>query len=117
MSHLAPPPIHPSRRRIYSGSFSSSRSSSPTGRSLPPALPPRYDDITPSIPQLPRSMPGSVEDLGAELDAEDSSDVAPVLEDVRDEEGLLVSEVELREMYDNEEIDRFLHIFQSVKFI
>ena len=115
MSHLAPPPIHPSRRRISSGSFSSSRSSSPTGRSLPPALPPRYDDITPSIPQLPRSMPGSVEDLGAELDAEDSLDVAPVLEDVRDEEGL--SEAELREMYDNEEIDRFLHIFQSVKFI
>ena len=60
-------------------------------------------------------MPGSVEDLGAELDAEDSLDVAPALEDVRDEEGL--SEVGLREMYDNEEIDRFLHIFQSVKFL
>ncbi|KAK7694679.1 hypothetical protein QCA50_001867 [Cerrena zonata] len=106
MSHLAPPPVHPSRRV---SSASPSRTSSP--RSLPPALPPRYDDINRSTPQLPRSMPGSVEDLGAPLDAEDSMDVPPPPEDLRNEEEL--SEVELREMYDSEEIDRFLHIFQT----
>lgn len=59
-------------------------------------------------------MPGSVEDLVVTFDSDDAVDVLPMPEDTRDEEEL--SEVELREMYDNEEIDRFLHIFQTVNF-
>lgn len=74
--------------------------------SRPPPLPPRRNlpPIPPPLP--PRIIPGELDDHSQT----DASLLISNLEDV--EEGL--NEKQLPELYDNEEIDRFLTLFSDV---
>lgn len=72
--------------------------------SNPPPLPPRRN-LSPMPPPLPpRRLPG-------DLTVTDASLVLSKIEDA-EEKGL--DEKQLRELYDNEEIDRFLTLFSDV---
>ena len=114
-----PPPVHPAHP---SAPPSPARSTS----NLPPPLPPRPSSSAISLnvdagsgsesesDSEPEPEPGtyaslSTPSLNTNLGAGPSSES---LLSVKDEEGL--SEVQLRELYDDEEIDRFLHLFSSV---
>jgi hypothetical protein len=73
----------------------------PPNVSCPPPLPPRRK-VSPLPPPLPpRIFPG---ELG-------QTDASPLLSNA-EEDGL--NEKQLRELYDNEEIDRFLALFSDV---
>ncbi|THH01820.1 hypothetical protein EW026_g971 [Hermanssonia centrifuga] len=107
-----PPPVHPSSRPHVTGTTSSRLLNvSSRSRAEPPlhplrahAAPKLPSGITRNVSQF-SPMPGSVEAFGEVLDFEDGS------ESVIDEEEL--SESQLRELYDEEEIDNFLHLFSA----
>ena len=115
-SSSLPPPLPP---RISSspGPASSSASSS----SIPP-LPPRPSQSSISVNVDYGSGSDSYSDLDSDDDSATEGAPTPSLGpgasttslglSAKDEEGL--SEVQLRELYDDEEIDRFLHLFSTV---
>ena len=86
------------------------------GTGVPPPLPPRPSAVVVSPPAEDDSSAESGEDDDAVPTAEGgdfgaSSSTVNLLS-AKDEEEL--SEVQLRELYDDEEIDRFLHLFSTV---
>ncbi|RPD62914.1 hypothetical protein L227DRAFT_572779 [Lentinus tigrinus ALCF2SS1-6] len=127
---LTPPPSHPSRTPSPGPSASYSRQppplpprSSPTPEHAsstssaspapPPPLPPR-----PSEPTISVSVDeGSGSDSDSDSEGEGATEIPPAdpgasaasLLSPKEEEAL--SEVQLRDLYDDEEIDRFLHLF------
>ncbi|KAI0335244.1 hypothetical protein GY45DRAFT_1317167 [Cubamyces sp. BRFM 1775] len=85
------------------------------GANIPPPLPPRPNAVVVSPPAEDDSGTESGEDDSAVQGAEDgnfgaSSSTVNLLS-TKDEEEL--TEVQLRELYDDEEIDRFLHLFST----
>ncbi|KAI8995656.1 hypothetical protein BD414DRAFT_456718 [Trametes punicea] len=105
---LRPPPGHPS---IHTSESFSPASSSPHTPGAPPPLPPRPSGAVVSPPADENS---ETEEEGETLNAGDGPG-APSLTvnslSTKDEEEL--SEVQLRELYDDEEIERFLHLFST----
>ena len=103
---LRPPPVHPL-------SPSASAPPSPSASSLrldtPPALPPRPSSRAPSPPTATGDEDAYLEEE-SQLEVPPDSPTSSKLE-----EGL--SEEQLRELYDDEEIDRFLHLFSSVSCV
>ncbi|CDO71588.1 hypothetical protein BN946_scf184911.g58 [Trametes cinnabarina] len=107
-----PPPIHHSRQ----GSSTSLPvcGSDNRGPRVPPPLPPRPNTVV---------VPPQGEEDPRAVDSEDEQEVPMVTEDLeesssaidllstKDEEEL--SEVQLRELYDDEEIERFVHLFST----
>ncbi|GJE86136.1 hypothetical protein PsYK624_022160 [Phanerochaete sordida] len=119
-----PPPAHPARRPdgVHSGppSFTTPRNLTPLSPATasPPRLPLRPSIgrstalggsslSTNSSPALPERIPGSVENL-FDPDSDDDESIAL---HTKDEEQL--STAELRELYDEEEIERFLQLFSA----
>ncbi|CAL1695762.1 unnamed protein product [Somion occarium] len=111
---LQPPPVHPALR--------SAPASNTSPRVLPPKPPPRppprpspsvqptHDDrVVQSEPGLPVYMPGSV-DAFEPAKVDPPTEASSILDDLHEED---LSEVELRELYDSEEIDHFLHLFHT----
>lgn len=94
-----PPPTHPSLRSTHS-----SPATYDVRHAVPPRLPPRQ----------PSSATAHVDPIVEE--EVDMADLAPGAFGIpalpREDEGL--SEHQLRELYDDEEIDRFLHLFSAV---
>lgn len=122
MSQLfPPPPSHPSRRPSPA---TPPRFVAPPARNLeaehPVASAPQLSANSPPTPPLPprpelphtQSMPGSVDPLA---DDDSSSDDGGITIDEPLEE-VELSEGRLRELYDEEEIDRFLHLFSAVSY-
>lgn len=72
--------------------------------SSPPPLPPRRNLALTPPPLPPRKFP---DDLS-------QTDASMLLSNVEDAEGKELNEKQLRELYDNEEIDRFLTLFSDV---
>lgn len=93
---LLPPPAHPSLRSTHS-----SPPAYKARRTLPPALPARQQVIDASS-KLAEETPAIIAPPG--------SFEPSTLPEVEEE----LSEVQLRELYDDEEIDRFLHLFSAV---
>ena len=113
------PPIHPSHPSAY-------LSSAALGPDLPLVLPPQPSpSVTSSSDLSPNAQHISVEDQGSDGEAEalpaaavpcglyagPSTDTFSSVESK--DEGEL-SEVQLRELYDDEEVERFLKVFSAV---
>jgi hypothetical protein len=69
--------------------------------SSPPPLPPRRNIALTPPPLPPRKLPDDLSQTDATSNVEDA-------------EGKELNEKQLRELYDNEEIDRFLTLFSDV---
>lgn len=116
-----PPPTHPSRRQDLPSTPSLSHSPSSQNPDPSPVLSPFTPETTssPTPPRhglslgesLSRRIPGSVENL---LDSVHPDDDTASNIQVDEEE---LSPTELRELYDEEEINRFLHLFSNVSSI
>lgn len=133
---LLPPPLHPSR--THSGislGHSSSRSTSPT-----PPLPPRVPSpsLTPELPPRPPIIPSSSESTFSPFDLEDDRNndsstnaTQPGQDDPHEPFEFVqtsdipsdflfqsiaedMPEAQLRELYENEEIERFVNFFSAV---
>ena len=126
--NFLPPPIHPSLRRVPSSALSSGQNASipqsqeplstPSGTKVP-VHPSRNLATVTSPLQVSHSMPGSVTDLN-DFDPLNTDTVHDGLvpEFVSDNDSILeeeLSETQLRELYDDEEIDRFLTLFAAVR--
>lgn len=98
-SPRVPPPVHHSRRRDGPSPASSSRPQEP----VPPAV---LEPTLTSIP-VPSTTDGS-QRSAAQIVVED--DIGGVI--VTEEEEM--SEAQLRQVYDEEEVDRFLRLFSDV---
>ncbi|KAI0639428.1 hypothetical protein C8Q77DRAFT_1046741 [Trametes polyzona] len=85
----------------------------PSGPKQPPPLPPRPSGIKVSRAPDEESLSGSEEEPAtfADADMQPGSVSSENLLTTKEEEQL--SEVQLRELYDDEEIERFLHLFST----
>ncbi|KAI9063089.1 hypothetical protein FKP32DRAFT_1652201 [Trametes sanguinea] len=109
---LRPPPLHYSRS---TSDISPPSGSSSAGPRVPPPLPPRPNRVVVSSPEGDNcsTADSGEEDVVAPNASEEfraSSSTVNLLS-TKDEEEL--SEVQLRELYDDEEIERFLHLFST----
>lgn len=113
-----PPPAHPSRSRDVS--YSAPPSDSLLRRVPPPPLPARSAPrsvssqavpVVPAAPTIsrPERIPGGVEDI-EDIELDDSESIADIPTICEEE----LSETQLRELYDEEEINRFLYLFSTV---
>lgn len=118
------PPAHPSRSRdvSYSASYSTPPSNNLSRKVPPPPLPARpappttasSQAVLPTVPAArtisqPERIPGGVEDI-EDIELDDSESIADI-QTICEEE---LSETQLRELYDEEEINRFLYLFSTV---
>lgn len=114
-----PPPSHPSLKR---DTPRNAYTPPPPARRVPPIPVAPTSESTPSSsvshtpaavasPLPPRTIPGSVENL---LDVEYDDD-ASILETLAEEEEMTPEQ--LRQIYDEEEIDRFLNLFSAVSAV
>ena len=110
-----PPPSHPSRSRNISLNVSPTDLLHRVPPPPPPARPsPRPSTGPPSpgpVEPPPGHLPGGVEDLDAASVDDDQSFSEPPT--IREEE---LTEAQLREVYDEEEINRFLYLFSTVRY-
>lgn len=113
-----PPPAHPSRSRDVS--YSAPPSNNLLRKVPPPPLPARSAPrsvssqavpIVPAAPAIPRPerIPGGVDDI-EDIELDDNESIADI-QTICEEE---LSETQLRELYDEEEINRFLYLFSTV---
>ena len=80
----------------------------PLSDSSPPPLPPRR-----KLPPLPQ-LPPFISPASGEIVDGSQTDTSPLLSNVEDADEDRLTEKQLRELYDNEEIDRFLTLFSDV---
>ncbi|KAL4243508.1 GRAM domain-containing protein 4 [Abortiporus biennis] len=119
-SKLLPPPVHPTLRRQGAPPLAVYRESiAPHHRAVPPPpLAPRppvikeetpqpVDEVQPIDPKIQyETMPGSIDPNQSQFVPQPQPEKPPVVEEE-------LSEVQLRELYDDEEINRFLHLFSA----
>lgn len=125
--NFLPPPVHPSLRRVPSSALSSRQNAdiaqsqeplSTPSRTKVPVHPSRNLATVTTPLQVSHSMPGSVTDLN-DFDPlnTDTTHDGLVPEFGSDDDSIVeeeLSETQLRELYDDEEIDRFLTLFAAV---
>lgn len=116
---LTPPPSHPSLRRTPPPVYGALNNAPPPATPIPampsPAVPRLGGSITvldtPNPEESPAIQPPQIIVEGDSSESLDSPVILPT--EIADEEEEL-SEQQLRELYDEEEMERFLHMFSTV---